>query len=303
MQAKGVMELMPSSLCFCVAALLVGSTLSCAVSESAWADERTLTNSAPEAVQIPFQLIGPSAPLVNVRIQNREILLELDIGDSSALVLHPSVLSSLSTAPTGESSRGYGMEGKVFDLPIVRVKRVEIGTAVFADVSIHADSHDDAFRKQQLTERGTQGYIGTGLFKGYKLVLNYRRHLLTLMQKDVALKSQSSCRGQMIPLVRSVNWGLVSSAHTDGGDALFVWDTGAPGLAIVKANAAAIHVDVSRDTVSLKHFDMNGHEFGPLQFHVWDFPAPPGMVGMLGYDFFRDHTVCIDFAGNQLFVR
>ena len=174
------------------------------------------TNSAPEPVQIPFRLIGPSAPLVNVRIQNRDILLELDIGDSSALVLHPSVLSSLSTAPTGEFSKGYGMEGKVFDLPIVRVKRVEMGTAVFADVSTHADSHDDAFRKQQLTERGTQGYIGTGLFGGYKLVLDYRRHLLTLIPKDSALKSQHSCRGQMIPLVPSVNWGSFRALELTG---------------------------------------------------------------------------------------
>ena len=175
---------------FCVAALLVGTTLSWVVSATARAGERTPTNSAPEPAQIPFRLIGPSAPLVNVRIQNRDILLELDIGDSSALVLHPSVLSSLSTGPTGESSKGYGMEGKVFNLPIVRVKQVEMGTAVFADVSTHADSHDDAFRKQQLTERGTQGYIGTGLFKGYKLVLNYRRHLLTLIPKDSCTFSQ-----------------------------------------------------------------------------------------------------------------
>jgi hypothetical protein len=170
-------------------------------------------------------------------------------------------------------------------------------------VSVHADSHDEAYRKQQLKEHGTQGSIGTGLFKGYKLVLNYRQHLLTLIPRDSARKSQHSCRGQMIPLVRSVNWGLVSSAHTEGGDALFVWDTGAPGLVMVKANAPAIHVHVSQDTVSLNHFEMNGHEFGPLIFNVWDFPAPPGMVGMLGYDFFRDHTVCIDFAGEQVFVR
>ena len=287
----------------CVTPLLVGITLSCVISETAGADEKTPTDSAPEPVQIPFRLIGTSAPLVTVRIQNRDILLELDIGDSSALVLHPSVLSSLNTVSTGESSKGYGMEGKVFDLPIVRVKRVEMGRAEFDEVSIHPDSHDDAYRKQQLAEHGTQGSIGAGLFKGYKVVLDYRRHLLTLISKDSASKSQHSCRGQMIPLVRSVNWGLVSSAHTDEGDALFVWDTGTPGLVMIKANAPAIHVNVSQDAVSLKHFEMSSHEFGPLKFQVWDFPAPPGMVGMLGSDFFRDHIVCIDFVGDQVFVR
>ena len=302
MQAKGVMELMPSR-----------SFLRCGTlyrDHAQLRDKRVGVGGGKDSNQFctgnsadPSRLIGPSAPLVNVRIQRRDILVELDIGDSSALVLHPFVLSELSTAPTGESSKGYGMEGKVFDLPMVQVERVEMGTAVFADVSARSDSRDDAFRKQQLTERGTQGYIGTGLFKGYKLVLNYRRHLLTLIPKDSALKSQHSCRGQMIPLVRSVNWGLVSSAHTDGGDALFVWDKSAPALAMVKANAPAIHVDISQETISLKHFEMNGRELGPLKFHVWTSPLHLGMVGMLGYDFFRDHTVCIDFVDDQVFVR
>lgn len=259
--------------------------------------------SAPRPVQVPFRLVGPSSPVVTIRIHDRDIPLELDIGDASALVLRPAVLSELSTTPTGDSYKGYGMEGKVFEEPIVKIDRVEMGGIVFPDVTIHRDGHDDAFRAKQLAERETQGFIGAGFFKGYGLVLDYHRRRITLIPDGAASASQRNCRGQVIPLERSGNWGLVSRVNTELGDMLFVWDTGSPGLVMVKANAQAAHVDTAHGPVTFNHFRMNGREFGPLKFDLWDFPAPPGMAGFIGYDFFRDHIVCIDFPGNRIFVR
>lgn len=259
--------------------------------------------STPGPVQVPFRLVGPSSPLVTIRIHDHDVPLELDIGDASALVLHPAVLSELNTTPTGESYKGYGMEGKVIEEPIVKVDRVEMGGIVFSDVSIHRDGHDDAFRARQLAERGTQGYIGASFFKGYELVLDYRRRRITLIPNGAQPASLRSCRGQIIPLERSVNWGLVSRVNTDMGDMLFVWDTGSPGLVMIKANAQAEHLDTAHGPLTFKHFRMNGREFGPLQFDIWDFPAPPGMAGFLGYNFFRDHVVCIDFPRNRILVR
>jgi hypothetical protein len=259
--------------------------------------------STPGAVEVPFRLVGPSSPLVTIRIQDREISLELDIGDASSLVLHPAVLSELNTTPTGESYKGYGMEGKVIEEPIVKVGRVEMGGIVFPDVSIHNDGHDDAFRAKQLAERGTQGFIGASFFKGYELVLDYPRRRITLIPQGTQPASHSTCRGQIIPLERSVNWGLVSRVNTDLGDMLFVWDTGSPGLVMIKANAQAAHLDITHGAVTFNHFRMNGREFGPLRFDLWDFAAPPGMAGFIGYDFFADHVVCIDFPRNRILVR
>ncbi|MGH9643014.1 MAG: hypothetical protein ACRD3Q_11375 [Terriglobales bacterium] len=254
-------------------------------------------------VRVPFRLVGPSSPLVTIRIQKRDIPLELDIGDASSLVLHPAVLSELNTTPTGELYKGYGIEGRVIEEPVVKVDRVEIGGIVFSDVSIHKDDHDDAFRAKQLAERGTQGYIGAGFFKGYEIVLDYPRRRITLIPHGAQPTSQNSCRGRVIPLERSVDWGLVSRVNTELGDMLFVWDTGSPGLVMVKAHAQAAHLDITHGAVTFKHFRMNGREFGPLQFDLWDVAAPPRMAGFIGYDFFRDHVVCIDFPRNRILVR
>ena len=253
--------------------------------------------------QIPFHLAGPSSPIITLHIQGHDIPLELDIGDATSLVLHPAILNELKTTPTGETWQGYGMEGKLTTEPMVKVDRVDMGSVVFPNVTIRADDHDDAFRAKQLADRRTQGYVGTAFFKGYALVLDYPRHRITLIPQAAPPESQGACRGQVIPLDRSLSWGLVSHVDTDAGDLLFVWDTGSPGLVLVKANAQAAHVDTTQKPVTFHHFRMSGHDFGPLQFEVWDFPAPPRMAGFIGYDFFKDHVVCVDLPRDRIRVR
>ena len=257
----------------------------------------------PAPVQIPFRLVGPSSPLITLQIQGHDIPLELDIGATSSLILHPATLNQLQTTPTAETWQGYGMEGKVLQEPIVKVEQVQLGSLVFPNVPIRPDGHDEAFRAKQLADRGTQGFIGTEFFQGYALVLDYPQHLITLIPESTQPASQRACRGQIIPLDHSVTWGLVSHADTDAGDLLFVWDTGAPALILVKSNAQAAHVDTAHKPVTFNHFRMSGHDFGPLQFQVWDFPAPPGMAGIIGYDFFKDHVVCVDFPHDRIRVH
>ena len=255
-------------------------------------------------LDVPFRLVGNSAPIVIVRIQDRDISLYLDIGSATPLVLQPALLAQLKTTPTGESFSGFGMEGKVFTAPLVTLDRVDMGGAVFSNVSVRRDEHDGSYQDKQLAEAGTQGSIGTELFKNYQLVLDYARHRMTLVVPGAPLSSSRHCRGQIIPLVRDGNhWGLVSRVSTETGERLFVWDTGSPAFVMPKASAIAAHLDTSQDAVTLQHFRMNGHEFGPLRFEIWDFPAPAGMAGFIGRDFFAAHVVCIDFPGNRLFVR
>jgi hypothetical protein len=258
--------------------------------------------SAQQSLQVPLKMSGNAAPVVIVRIQDREIPLQLDIGDGSSLVLHPSLLRQLKTTPTVKSFDGIGMEGKAEHSPIVNVDRVYMGGAIFSNVAIREDVHDDAFRNKQLAETGAQGFVGAGFFADYEIVLNYRQHRMTLIPRG-AQQTSHLCRGNVIPLVREVNWGLVTRANTDVGDLLFVWDTGSPALLIRKTSALAAGLDVSQRAVTLNHVRMDNHDYGPLKFDIWDFPAPAAMAGVIGHDFFIDHVVCVDFPENRLLVR
>lgn len=129
------------------------------------------------------------------------------------------------------------------------------------------------FRDKQLAETGALGFVGAGFFADYEIVLDYRRQRMTLIPR-VAQQASHRCRGQIIPLVREVNWGLVSRANTEVGNLLFVWDTGSPALFMLKASALAAHLDVSQGAVTLKHVRMNAHDYGPLRFEIRFFSGP-----------------------------
>ena len=91
---------------------------------------------------------------------------------------------------------------------------------------------------------------------------------------------------------------------TDVGDIFAVWDTGAPGNILLKnaANQAGLDLE-AYDKFQSEHFIINEHEFGPIRMNVWDFPAPEGLSAFLGYWFFSDKVVCIDFPNSRLLVR
>lgn len=247
-----------------------------------------------------MRILGKKPPLVILRLQGREVPLWLDLGAATPLILHPTLLGELKTTPTGDNFSGFGMEGRITTAPVLKLDRAELGDRVFADVSVIADTHDDAYRTEQMPPG--QGAIGAGFFAGYRLVIDYRRQRLTLIAGD---EPQHACRGQVLPLVQdpAINWGLVSRVRTDIGKRLFVWDTGSPALVMLKAALLGTGLEASRDTATLAHVQMNGHEFGPLTFQVWDFPAPVGMTGFIGYDFFARHVVCVDFPGHRMRVR
>src|SRR5881394_2800348 len=69
---------------------------------------------------VPIRLQDTEPPVVIVRVQGRDLPLQLDLGDASSLVLHPKVLASLRREPTGNRFKAFSMDGKI-DTPIFRI--------------------------------------------------------------------------------------------------------------------------------------------------------------------------------------
>lgn len=257
---------------------------------------------APAAGQVPFRLLSTHAPLIMVKIQGRDIPLWLDLGAATPLILHPALLASLQTTPTGESVTSVGMEGIPNTSPVVKLARAELGGFTFAQLSVIQDAHDEAYLSHELPPG--RGAVGAGFFAGYQVVIDYHRQRLTLIPEGTPSSGRTACRGRDVPLIQdsAIDWGLVSRADTDLGERLFVWDTGSPGM-VMRKSALAAAESKAPENVTLVRMQMNGHDFGPLTFKVWDFPAPEGLAGFIGYNFFASHVVCVDFPGHRMLVR
>ena len=82
---------------------------------------------------VPIRLVGTEAPVIQVRVQGKDLPLQLDLGDASSLVIHPEVLATLRSEPTGKTFKFFSMDGQ-FETPIVSLEDVEIGVEAGVDL-------------------------------------------------------------------------------------------------------------------------------------------------------------------------
>ena len=263
----------------------------------------TLVDDGARVIRVPMELVNRT-PVLTVRVNDIDVRLHLDTGSGATLKLYPSVIEKLKIVPTGEIVESIGIEGVTMYEPVYVVSRVEIGGATFDDVRIVQDDHTEEHRRETIQYRGTYGHVGRGLFNDHKLVIDYQDETLTLIPPDAPSSADNACGGIELPLVTDRDWGLTTIADTDIGDIYSVWDTGARGNIMVKAasDAAGLGLE-ARDQFETEKFVINGHDFGPIRMNIWDIPLPAEMNTILGYWFFSDKIVCVDFPRQRIFVR
>lgn len=252
--------------------------------------------AAGSANKIPIEL-RENFPLLVATVDGIDVPLQFDLGNGSPLVLQQSVLDLIKAVPTGESSKFQDPKG-VFESPMFKVARLQIGTAVFTNVIAQLDVHSPSYQPAQI---GQKGYLGTGLLKSFEVVLDYPHRTMTLVPRVSSESSSGTCKGTVVPFSPKWHGEPVTEADTDLGRVMLWWDTGAPTSLLRKTFAQEVRSQPAGDTVTTKRFTLGGTDFGPWQFEMWDVTLP-GFDGLIGYHFFARHVVCIDFPGNRLVI-
>lgn len=255
----------------------------------------------PSTTSVPIKLHGLAAPTIDVSVQGKILTLQLDTGDD-LLAIHPDVLATLQTTSTGKTTKFFSMDG-AFEVPIVRVDSVTIGTLTFRDVDVRRDMHDDSFHKSQKKHAGAVGFIGIGLFKSGQIQLDYPRRRVAFSVPTAVGTLSNVCEGTALPFVTN-QYGWTTPVTTDFGVVQFGWDTGSPAILMSTMAAATAHLDTKAKKVRSKTFALGGKDYGPQQVEIWNnIPLPPEIPGLIGYPFFRRHVVCYDYANGLLHIR
>lgn len=280
-----------------VFASLVLAVASCGSASSEKDAHRTL--------QIPMKLVKRT-PVLVVAIGDKEVPLQLDLGSGTTLTLYPQIVDQLDAQATGKTHVSIGMEGIAMENPEYTVPTVKLGAATFSDLVVRKDDHSEQHRADTIEYRGTYGHVGRGLFDSGKLIVDYKNERITILPTDAPDEDQAACSGIEVPIeTEKASLGLATKVRTDIGELYAVWDTGAGGNIMLKRTTDAAGLSLNaRDKFRTDTFEMNGHEFGPVRMNVWDVPAfPPDLHTLLGYWFFADKIVCIDFPRNRLLVQ
>jgi hypothetical protein len=252
---------------------------------------------APSSVSI--QLLS-NLPVVTAKIDGHDVPLVFDLGDASALVLAERVIDRVKTFPTGETNRSTDVQGNVIESPKFKLARLQIGNAVFTDVIGRRDLHDPKYHPPDV---GQQGYFGTSLLKSYMVVLDYRHRQMTFIPAGSSKNQSAKCSGTAVPFLPEWNGYAVTKVSTDLGELTAIWDTGSDESVLRKAGSQKISNSDLTETVITKRLSFGGTEFGPLKLHVADYAQPAGTDMFIGYNFFAQHVVCIDFPGHRVLIR
>jgi hypothetical protein len=259
-------------------------------------------SNAASIATVPIRIVGVEAPVIVVRVQGRELPLQLDLGDASSLVIHPEVLATLHSEPTGRTFNAFSMDGTI-ETPIVSLKSVEIGSLTFHAVDARKDAHEEVFLTAKKTGVGAVGFIGTGLLNSGQIRLDYPRKRVTISLPGTAGKVRNLCRGEPIPFVLN-KYGFTTSVRTDIGELRLGWDTGAPAILIPESVAIAAQVSTNQGSIVSQEFVIGGKNFGPQRIEIWDnMPLPPEISGFVGHPFFERHIVCFDYPGSKLHIQ
>jgi len=257
--------------------------------------------SAPASspVVVPLRLQS-HFPIIVAKIDGIDVPLQFDSGDQSTVALQQSILDQIKAVPTGESSEQTYAKGKKVQSPKFRVPCLQIGRAVFTDITGRLDVHDPSY---PATDAGQKGFLGTGLFKSYEVVLDYPHRTMTLVPRVNGESPSTSCQGTVVPFSPEWHGEPVTQTDTDLGQVTLWWDTGAPTSALSKRFAQEARPHLSEGNVTTKRFTLGGTDFGPWRFEIWDMSLPPGFNGFVGYNFFANHIVCMDFPGKQIVIQ
>lgn len=239
------------------------------------------SSQAPLAV-IPFDL-QRNLPMVEVDVNGISTRLMLDLGADVPIALTEKEIAAVGAQVLDERIK-YGMaDGSVFEVPLIQVSEVKLDTWTRLNVRGHL------FRFRQGTyEDSRTGHIGTALFRGKLLVVDYPKRQFLVFPSD----SRISCPKNWVDI--DVSEG-VPRIHVviEGKDVSLGWDTGS------QHNVVRPGILENPSKVS---FRLGNNIFEDQTFEIHELQGTPFDM-VLGYEFFAENVVCFDFGKNKLAVR
>jgi hypothetical protein len=136
--------------------------------------------------------------------------------------------------------------------------------------------------------------------------------MLTLLSPETADAEAEAmgCKGTRVPFERTSTPGLViTRVKLDEATMRLVWDTGAQYSSLPASVVAAHQLPVTPAVgqkppfYNSKRLIIGGSDFGPLELVVLPLELPSDFEGMLGYNVFADHVVCMNYGRSELRVR
>jgi hypothetical protein len=266
------------------------------------------TLPAVGATQDPIHLaleILRNNPVTSIEVAGHEIKIGVDTG-GGVLGLTEEVLTQAgAVALAGEPTIWTDAKGGEHKARRFRVPQIRVGGRLFTNL--------DAIEAEPIPNGpAVANVLGREFLRQFIAIIDYPGRRMTLLSRETADADAEAmgCKGTRVPFESTSTPGLViTRVKLDGATVRLGWDTGAQH-SVLPARVVAAHqlpvtpaVGQKPPFYNTKRLIIGGSDFGPLEFVVLPLELPRDFEGMLGYNVFANHVVCMNYGRSELRVR
>lgn len=247
-------------------------------------------------------------PIISLTIENQTYRVLVDLGSSHPLDLQKRALNKLKKKKNLGLSHYKGIRGNRYEvqqylLPEMQFNRLKIQNVSGFEESPHflkdaktwkSSGWIDAF-KDYLENNWIDGRVGWNLFKQGISLFDFAGNRLILAKDRETLFQEApySLDDFMLIPLEIHDWGITIQLDTDHKKQTFLLDTGATQSILKKTSSPLV----------LQKLGIGSQNFGPWKFTPFAYSDFFACDGILGIDFFKKHTICLDFSEKVILLK
>lgn len=261
--------------------------------------------ATPDPLRLPLTLTRNN-PVTSIQVGGHEVEVVVDTG-GGVLGLNPEALTQAAAVElAGEPSVWTDAQGKAHAARRFRVPQIRVGGRLFANLeAIEAETIPDG--------PPVPGVLGREFLQQFIVIVDYPGRMMTLLSPETtdAEAEAMGCRGARASFAPTpTEPGLaISRVVVDGASLRLAWDTGAQYSAlpadVVEAHQLAVEPAVGEKPpfYNTKRLTIGASDFGPLGFVVLPLKLPGDFDGVLGFNLFARHVVCLHYGRSEVRIH
>jgi hypothetical protein len=260
--------------------------------------------ATPDPLRLPLRIVRNN-PVTSIEVAGHEIRIGVDTGGGMLGLTREALTQAGAVELAGEPIIWTDANGQEHEARRFRVPQIRVGGRQFTNL--------DAIEAEAVPNGpAAASVLGRAFLKQFVVIIDYPGRMMILLDPavpDVEAESMG-CKGTRVPFEESSEADLVvTRVKMDGATVRLGWDTGASYSAL-RTGVATVHqlpvtpaVGQKPPFYDTKSLIIGGSDFGPLEFAVLPLGIPSDLDGVLGYNVFAKHIVCLHYGRKEVLVR
>jgi len=260
--------------------------------------------AADAPLRLPLTILRNN-PVTTAEVAGHEIQIGVDTGGGVLGLTQQALTQAGAIELPGKPTVWTDSSGQSHEARRFRVPQLRVGGRTFTNV--------DAIEAHEIPNGpAVANVLGREFLKQFIVIIDYPGSLMTLLSPDTpdAEAEAMGCKGARASFERSSEPGLViTRVKVDEATLRLGWDTGAT-YSTLPAQVATDHrltltppAGKKPPFYNTKRLLIGETNLGPFDFVVLPLGLPSDVEGMLGYNVFAKHVVCLNYARGEVRVR